>query len=289
MKNISILISLIFVLVNSILYSKEKGKLIIIGGVQTTPIIEKFVDLAGGKDARILIIPNAGSEPKLNSKIEQKEFNRLGAKSDYILFNFETADNPENLNKMNWANAVFFTGGDQSNLTRDMSGTKLLEKVFELYNNGGVIGGTSAGAAVMSELMITGNELINKDSTRSFISIEKGNIEIKPGFGFIKNVIIDQHFLKRKRHNRTISTLIEHPNYLGIAIDESTSIIVYPDDIFEVFGKYQVLIYDPTDSKDIREDKAGNLGITNMKMHVLINGDKFDLKSKKVVELTNLK
>ena len=80
----------------------------------------------------------------------------------------ETADDEANLKKMDWANAVFFTGGDQSDLTRDMLGTKLLQKVFDIYNNGGTVGGTSAGAAVMSEVMITGNELVNKDST-SFI------------------------------------------------------------------------------------------------------------------------
>lgn len=265
-------------------FSQTKGHLLIIGGVQTPEIEKKFVELAGGPDARIIIIPNAGSEPKLNSEIEQKTFNSLGAKADYILFTRETADDEANLKKMEWANAVFFTGGDQSDLTRDMLGTKLLQKVFEIYNNGGTVGGTSAGAAVMSEVMITGNELINKDSSKSFVTIEKGNVETKKGFGFLKTVIIDQHFLKRKRHNRTISALIEHPNLLGVAIDESTSIIVNPDDTFEVFGNNQVLVYDPTNAKNIREDKKGNLGISNMKLHVLISGDKFNLKTKEVIE-----
>lgn len=265
-------------------FSQTKGKLVIVGGAQTREIEKKFVELAGGSDARIIIIPNAGSEPKLNSEIEQKRFIELGAKADYILFTRETADDEANLKKMEWANAVFFTGGDQSDLTRDMLGTKLLQKVFNIYNNGGTVGGTSAGAAVMSEVMITGNELVNKDSTRSFVSIEKGNVETKQGFGFLKTVIIDQHFLKRKRHNRTISTLIEHPELLGVAIDESTSIIVYPDDTFEVYGSYQVLVYDPTKSNNIREDKNGNLGISDMRLHVLISGDKFDLKTREVIK-----
>jgi len=264
--------------------SQTKGKLLIVGGVQIPEIEKKFVELAGGPDARIIIIPNAGSEPKLNSEIEQETFTKLGGKADYILFTRETADDEANLKKMDWANAVFFTGGDQSDLTRDMLGTKLLAKVFDIYNSGGTIGGTSAGAAVMSEVMITGNELVNKDSTRSFVTIEKGNVETKQGFGFLKTVIIDQHFLKRKRHNRTIASLIEHPNLFGIAIDESTAIIVYPDDTFEVFGNNQVLVYDPTSGKNIREDKNGNLGITNMRLQVLINGDKFDMKTKEVIE-----
>jgi cyanophycinase len=265
-------------------FSQTKGKLVIIGGVQTQEIVKKFVELAGGPNARILIIPNAGSEPKLNSEEEQNNFNKLGAKADYILFTRETADADSNLKKMEWANAVFFLGGDQVDLTRDMLGTKLLQKAFDIYNNGGVIAGSSAGAAVMSEVMITGNELVNKDSTVSFVTIEKGNVETKQGFGFLKTVIIDQHFLKRKRHNRTIAALIEHPHLLGVAIDESTSIIVYPNDTFEVFGNNQVLVYDPTNAINIREDKKGNLGISNMKLNVLITGDKFDLKSKQVIK-----
>jgi cyanophycinase len=272
------------ILFSPILSSQTKGKLVIVGGVQTTEIVKKYVELAGGSDAKIIIIPNAGSDPVENSEEQKQEFAALGAPSDYLIFTRETADEKANLDKMNWANAVFFLGGDQSDLTRDMLGTKLLSKVFDIYNNGGVLGGSSAGAAIMSEVMITGNELINKDSTRNFVTIQKGNVEVKTGFGFLKTMIIDQHFLKRKRHNRTISTLIEHPNLIGVAIDESTAIIVYSDDTFEVLGSNQVLVYDPTSSNNIREDKNGNLGISDMRLHVLINGDKFDLRTKQVIE-----
>lgn len=284
MKIIFSIILLLIVSLSLPVCSQTKGKLVIIGGVQTSEIVKKYVELAGGKDARIIVIPNAGSDPVYWSKEQVKEFTDLGAQADYLLFTRETADNESNLKKMDWANAVFFLGGDQSVLTRDMLGTKLLEKVFDIYNNGGVVGGSSAGAAVMSEVMITGNELVNPDSNDAFITIEKNNIETKKGFGFIKNAIIDQHFLKRKRHNRTISAVIEHPNLLGIAIDESTSIIVYPNDTFEVLGNNQVLVYDATSATNIREDFKGNLGISNMKLQVLISGDKFDMKNKQVIE-----
>lgn len=263
---------------------QAKGKLVIVGGVQVESIIKKIAELAGGSNAKIIIIPNAGSRPVENSLEQVEEFRKFGAASDYLLFTRETADADSNLKKLEDATAVYFLGGDQSDLTRDMLGTKLLARVFELYNKGGLVGGTSAGAAVMSEVMITGNELINKDSSVSFVTIERGNVETKQGFGFLKTVIIDQHFLKRKRHNRTISTLIEHPHLIGIAIDESTAIIVNPDETFEVIGKNQVLVYDPTSSNNIREDKRGNLGISGMKLHVLINGDKFELKTKSVIE-----
>jgi len=284
MKNILLPVFIFALLFTTQSYPQAKGKLVIIGGVQTAEIEKKYVELAGGSDAKIIIIPNAGSDPKECSEEVQVIFNKLGAKADYLLFTRQTADAEENLKKMEWANAVFFLGGDQSDLTRDMLGTKLLAKVFDIYNNGGVVGGSSAGAAVMSEVMITGNELVNKDSTVSFINIEKGNVETKQGFGFLKTVIIDQHFLKRKRHNRTISTLIEHPNLIGVAIDESTSIIVHPNQTFEVLGDNQVLVYDPTNASDIRDNGKGRLGITNMKLDVLISGDKYDLKEKRVIK-----
>jgi cyanophycinase len=281
---IKYLISVIALLMSTFCPAQSKGHLVIVGGVQTKEIVAEFVELAGGENARIIVIPNAGSNPVYWSEVQVKEFNELGAKSDYLLFTKETADADSNIKKMDWANAVFFLGGDQSDLTRDMLGTRLLQKVFDIYYRGGVVGGSSAGAAVMSEVMITGNELLNKDSSSAFISIQKGNIETAKGFGFIKSAIIDQHFLKRKRHNRLITLMCEHPDLLGIAIDESTAIIVNPDETFEVLGNNQVLVYDPTESKNIRQDKRGNLGITDMKMHLLISGDKFDLKSKKVIE-----
>lgn len=283
MKKLLLLTFITLLIITSNNFAQTKGKLVIVGGAQTDEIVAKFVELSGGSDAKIIVIPNAGSNPVKWSKVQVQEFKELGAEADYLMFTRETADDEANLEKMDWANTVFFLGGDQSDLTRDMLGTKLLAKVFDIYNNGGTVGGSSAGAAVMSEVMITGNELLHNDSTGSFITIEKNNIETKQGFGFLKTVIIDQHFLKRKRHNRTIAAVIEHPNLLGVAIDESTSIIVYPDDTFEVYGSYQVLVYDPTESNNIREDNKGNLGISDMKLHVLISGDKFDLKTKEVI------
>lgn len=275
---------LLCLLLNSFLFSQTRGKLFVIGGAQTKEITKKFVELAGGENARIVVVPNASSNKVRSGESQKNEFIELGAKAEYIIFSKENADDPSNLEKLNWANAVYFTGGDQSLLTRDLLGTKLLEKIFELHNKGGLVGGSSAGAAVMSEIMITGNELINKDTVQSFITIQKGNIETARGFGFVKNAIIDQHFIKRKRHNRLISLMCEHPDLIGIAIDEATAIILYPDDTFEVFGENQVMVFDPTESENVRLDKNGNFGITNIKIHLLIHGDKFDLKTKRVID-----
>lgn len=283
----NLLSALIFFLFSCLsILSQDKGHLVIIGGGDKTDyIMTKIVDLAGGPDAKIIVIPNASSEPEESAKYNVEEFKNLGCKNvGYILFNREDADKDSIVEKLIGATGIFFSGGDQSFLTRDMLGTKLLDKVYEIYNTGGVISGTSAGAAVMSKLMITGNELINKDSSDIFISIQKNNVEVKEGFGFIKSAFIDQHFIKRKRLNRTISVVLENPELLGIGIDESTCIVVYPDETFEVLGENQVMIFNATNCHDIKLDKNGNIGGENIIMHLLINGDRFDLKSKEVIE-----
>ena len=284
MKKSLLSVFIIFFLANPI-FSQEKGHLVIIGGGEkTTEIMQRIVELAGGINSKIVVIPNASSYPEEAAISTIEQFNNIGCTNiDYILFTREEADKDSLVEKLSGASGIFFSGGDQSYLTRDMLGTKLLAKVFEIYNNGGVIGGTSAGAAVMSEIMITGNELVNKDSIDAFISIQRDNIEVKSGFGLIKSAFIDQHFVKRKRLNRTISVVLEHPDILGIGIDESTCIIVNPDDTFEVLGENQVIVFDASNSIEIKTDKNGNLGAKDIKMHVLLNGDKYNLQTKEVI------
>jgi cyanophycinase len=282
-----LLFSLILFLTKIIsIFPQDTGHLVIIGGGdKTNAIMQKIVDLAGGVDAKIVVIPNASSEPLESALYNVEEFKNLGCtKVEYIMFKREDADKDSLVEKLSGATGIFFSGGDQSFLTRDMLDSKLLKRVYEIYRNGGVISGTSAGAAVMSEVMITGNELINKDSSEIFITIQKGNVEVKEGFGFIKTAFIDQHFIKRKRLNRTISVILENPDLLGIGIDESTCIVVNPDETFEVIGENQVIVFDATNSKNIEMDKNGNLGAENIRMDILISGDKFDFKSKKVIE-----
>lgn len=286
MKKYSQLAFIILYFLSNPIFSQEKGHCVIIGGGEkTVEIMQRIVELAGGVDSKIIVIPNASSYPEEAAISTKEQFIDIGCNNvDYIRFTKEDADKDSLVKKLSDANGIFFSGGDQSFLTRDMLGTKLLNKVFETYNKGGVIAGTSAGAAVMSTIMITGNELINKDSSDSFITIEKGNVEIKEGFGLIKSAFIDQHFIKRKRLNRTISVVLEHPDILGIGIDESTCIIVKPDDTFEVLGENQVIVFDASNSNDIKADKNGNLGAENIMMHILLNGDKYNLQTREVIK-----
>jgi cyanophycinase len=276
---------IIFLCLSAELLPAGKGHLLIIGGGRRDNyLMEKFIELAGGKNSKIIVIPMASSVPIETAEYQVNELKRLGCpNTEYINCTREDADNDSNITKLNGVSGIFFSGGDQSKLTKALMGTKLLEKIKSIYSHGGVIGGTSAGAAVMSKVMITGDELINKDSTNIFTVIKKGNVKVSEGFGFIKSAIIDQHFITRKRLNRLIEVVLENPKLIGIGIDESTAIIVNPDDTFDVLGENTVIVFDAQDSKNITTDKNGNLSADNILMHLLKSGDKFSLKYNRIM------
>ncbi len=283
LKSVFVFLFCIVLVVN--LFSQNKGYLVIIGGgKRPDSIVEKIVELSGGPSANISIIPLANAEPLETALYQKNQFEQYGpAEVDFLICTNESANHDSSLAKLDDVTGIFFSGGSQSRLTKKLLNTKLLEKIRSIYLSGGVLAGTSAGAAVMSPLMITGDELRNQDSTRSFISIQKNNIEVTQGFAFIQNVIIDQHFVKRKRHNRLISLVLENPQLIGIGIDESTAIIVKPDDTFEVLGENSVVVYDATKSNNITTNENGILSANNIIMHVLIAGQKYNFKSKSII------
>ena len=263
----------------------SKGNLVIIGGGKRPDyIIEKIVQLSGGEDAEIVIVPFASSQPEETALYQKRQFQEYNPKRVDIILKTETSvDSDINLMKFTTATGIFFSGGDQRRLQKILTGTEVLAKIKSIYRNGGLISGTSAGAAVMSKIMITGDELLNKDSTRSFISIQEGNIDTGEGFGFINDAIIDQHFIKRKRYNRLISLVLEHPELLGIGIDESTAIWVKPDSTFEVLGESSVVVLDASGSKNIQTDEDMNISGDRLKMHIMQSGQMYDLRKKSLV------
>jgi cyanophycinase len=179
---------------------------------------------------------------------------------------------------------VFFSGGDQSRLTAVLKGTKVEARLHQLYENGAVLAGTSAGAAVMSAVMITGEER-RPAADSSFNIIEAENIVTAPGFGFLQDAIVDQHFVRRKRHNRLISLVLEKPHLIGIGIDEATAIWVKSDRTFEVIGDNGVVVYDATHARVARDPSGYGLRANDLRMQILRHGAIFDLKSKKVSRL----
>ena len=261
-----------------------KGRLVIIGGGdRTSEIMQRIVALSGGAEkARIIILPMASSVPDTTAMEEAEEFKALGVRHvDWLLFNREQAMSPGFPEKLNGATGIFFSGGDQARLTAVIVGTPVHQKLKDLYRDGTVMSGTSAGAAIMSKVMITGDELINKDSTNIFNSIMKGNVKTIEGIGFIENVIIDQHFVKRKRLNRLISVVLEHPDLLGVGIDESTAIQVNPDRTFEVLGEGTVVVVDARKAKTIHTDKNQNLAGRDIEMQILSAGERWSMDAGK--------
>jgi cyanophycinase len=286
-RTLAILVPLIILFSLSIqAQNRNKGYLFIIGGGDRPPkMMKRFLQLGDmSSDEKIVIFPMASGDPHESGKSMVEEFRNLGIKDvEYHVLDRAKALDEENEKILANVKRIYFPGGDQSLLTKALVKTPLHRRMLEIYENGGVIGGTSAGAAVMSELMITGDEKRDVEDGEAFTKILADNIIVTPGFGFIKTAIIDQHFVARKRHNRLISLIAEHPDLLGIGIDESTAIIVNPDETFEVIGEQNVVVYDATGAKMtiLPSQTIGGFGII---MHLLKPGDRFDLKTKKPMD-----
>lgn len=258
-----------------------KGSLLIVGGgPQPDALVQRFVDLAGGKGkARIVIFAMASEDGLEGGDEKADDLRKLGAQAVNVYITRSQADQDSIVHLLDDATGIWFGGGDQSRLTKAIGGTKVEEAIHERYREGAVVGGTSAGAAVMSTPMITGDERhpggARPDSTDPFKTIARDNIITTEGFGLIDGAIIDQHFLRRKRHNRLISTVLEHPKLLGVGIDESTALLVQPDGMWRVLGASAAVIYDARNATITGAD-APTLGATGITVHVLPAGSSFD-------------
>ena len=263
-----------------------RGTLFIIGGGdRSRSMMEEFVALAGGPDkARIRIIPNASGDGDTSGLEMTEEFKSLGVKDvSHVLYTREQAERPSAERPFDGATGIYFTGGDQIRITRALLKTPVHRALLDLYRKGAVIGGTSAGAAIMSEVMITGDEKINRDTVNLFPMIRLGNVETVEGMGFVTDAIIDQHFVRRKRHNRLITVVLEHPQLVGVGIDEATAVVIGPDHSFRVTGESIVVVYDATGATQATTDAAGNLAASGMLLHVLKAGDRYDLSARRVL------
>jgi cyanophycinase len=172
------------------------------------------------------------------------------------------------------------TGGDQTRLTDALSGDSgrpVLRELERLLERGGVIAGTSAGAAVMGDLMITGNEMSVPEADLGFRQINAMTVERIDGFSFWKGVIVDQHFVWRRRHNRLLSLVLERPELVGVGIDEATAVVVDAEGNFEVIGLGTVTVYDGRGAQVRAPDAQGLPSAQNLRLHVLRAGDHFEL------------
>lgn len=257
------------------------GRIMIIGGGgNDDAVTARMVELAGGKKARIVIVPQASGDPLDAARDQADQFLRLGAGSvDWVLFPKGDADKPENLAKFKNANAVYMTGGDQVTLFSFVGGTKMLEEMRRIHREGGIVAGTSAGAAIMSRVMLTGDDRLAGKDEESFSAIRSSAVVTAEGFGFVPdNIVMDQHFLARKRQNRLISVLLEHPGLdTAIGIDENTALIVGPGGDCEVAGISLVSVFEKAKAAPVSGDGRGHLAARGITLHLLKAGDKYTL------------
>lgn len=202
-------------------------------------ILKKFLELAGGEKAEVLIVPVASDFPEFASDIYVQAFRRLGVANPRVLRATSRQDviSIDANALLDGVTGVFITGGDQMRLVSILGGTTFAQKLRQMVSETNlVLAGTSAGAAGMSTSMIVRGEATSHP--------QRNSVSLSPGLGFLKNIIIDQHFTERGRISRLITAVSYNPYNLGIGIDENTAIILDKEGILEVFGAGTVTIVD---------------------------------------------
>jgi cyanophycinase len=259
---------------------EQRGFVIPIGGAEEridNPIIlQKFVTMCGAQDADIVIIPTASQREETGPDYIEV-FQSLGVKQvkSLDINSREEANLAANIQALEQASGIFMTGGNQLRLSTILGGTAFMQ-VMRRANAAGVhIAGTSAGAAIMPEHMIAGGP-------KGPLPNEAG-VTFAPGMGLINKIILDQHFSQRNRLGRLLSAVSYNPFCTGIGIDEDTALFIGPDNQLEVVGSGSVTIIDPSDlthSSMAHASRGDTLTLIGMKLHMLSQGDKYNLDSR---------
>ncbi|MFB3829467.1 MAG: cyanophycinase [Bryobacteraceae bacterium] len=244
-----------------LLAAAQTGSLVVVGGGEMPPVIpDTFLELAGGRDARIVVVPTAGEEDQYEPKyLESTPLHKAGARNLVLLHTRDPklADTEAFAAPLRQARGVWFGGGRQWRLADAYLGTRTEREFHAVLARGGVIGGTSAGATIQGSYLVRG-------------APEGNHIMMAPGhergFGFLPGVAIDQHLLKRNRERDLVAVVERHPELLGIGIDEGTAIVVHGTR-FRVIGASRAAIYE------------------NGKTYYFLSpGDSFDLKARRRVD-----
>jgi len=243
-------------------------------------ILFHVVKEAGGIDANIVVIPTASSIPVEVGENYMEAFTTLGCKNVTILDirSKEDSEKQASIDLIKAANCVMFSGGDQSKITDKIGGTAIHEILVDRYKNedGFVIAGTSAGAMMMSQEMIAGGS-----ASEAFI---KGAVTMYKGLALIPELIIDTHFIKRGRFGRISEAVAQFPKLVGLGLAEDTGLII-KNGMLEVIGSGMVIIFDGRKLKHNNHKvlKEGTpMSLTNLKTHILSNGDRFNIENKEV-------
>jgi len=254
------------------------GHLLVIGGAEDKynerRILKKFLSLAGDHDAQVLIVPVASDFPEFASDVYTQAFRNLGIANPRVLRATSRQDvfdaDVEAL--LDGVTGVFITGGDQMRLVSVLGGTDFAARLRKMVTETDlVMAGTSAGAAGMSTSMIVRGE--------SSSHPHKNSVRLSPGLGFLKNIIIDQHFTERGRISRLITAVSYNPYNLGIGIDENTAIILDKEGNLEVFGAGSITIVDGskiTYNEIAEVDDFQSFSVFGVQLHVLQDGLIYD-------------
>lgn len=260
---------------------RKRGFIVPIGGAEdkegSANILRKFLEVSGGSGARVVIIPTASKLEETGRKYE-KLFRQLGADEAKSLpfVTREDASKREWLDYIEKANAIFVTGGNQLRLTTILGGTLVARAIRAANARGVTVGGTSAGAAILSEHMIAHGAEGHTPHA--------GAVALVPGFGLTNRIMIDQHFRQRDRLGRLLTALAYNPFAVGVGLDEDTAAFIDHTRKLTVVGTGAITIIDASEltHSSIAETKAGRpVSMTNVRLHVLIDGGTFDLETRK--------
>ena len=270
--------------------SAPQGSLVIIGGAlraDNAVVWQRVVQLAGGAGARIAVLPTAAANPGRSGANLAANLNRYGATAFIVPLSARLKDRDYRrdaedqalASAIRSAGGVYFTGGDQSLITQalvrpDGSRTAVLEAIWDLYRRGGMIAGTSAGAAIMSSTMYD-------DASTVFATMSEGvndGRELAPGLGFIGNdVFVDQHLLARGRFARMLPAMLKKGYKLGLGIDENTAMVINAAREVEVLGYQGALLLDLSQAA---VEGGKDFNISNARISYLDRGDRYNLSTR---------
>lgn len=259
---------------------KKRGHLVIIGGAEDRTgeckILRSFVELSGGRKARLAVLSTASEDPRAGETY-RRVFEELGAEQVRVLAirHRDEANRRDLTSLLKDISGVFFTGGDQLRITSILGGSRLYRILKDALEDGVIMAGTSAGASAMSETMLVGGA----DETAP----TRETALMAPGLGFLRDVVVDQHFAERGRIGRLLSVVAYNPFILGVGIDEDTAIVVSPDDSFYVVGSGTVTVLDgrSVTYSNVSESAARTpLTLTGVTLHILAEGYRYDLKER---------
>lgn len=261
-----------------------RGALVVSGGGETTShIIDRFIELAGGPDAPIVVVPTSGRQDEDYHEFCPclQRFREAGATNLSVMHtrDREVADSEAFVAPLRRARGIWFNGGSHWLHTDAYLDTRVHEELFSLLDRGGVVGGGSAGGHVQGEIMN-----VSRSPEREFSERKLPREDWRRGFGLLRGVIIDVHVLARNRHFDMIGVMKQHPDMLGIAIDENTAIVV-EDDKFEVIGTSYVIIHDS--ERPIPPDPPETGRTVGGSFYFLRPGDTYDLLTREAFRPTD--